>query len=99
MAYWAAYFLPALELVCGVGVLIPKLRKEAAFLIVVMMLVFIVAIISAWVRGLDISCGCFGGSEATANYPWLIFRDIVFMALCAPLIFEGKPSRNSNTWK
>jgi hypothetical protein len=40
---------------------------------------FIVAIAAAWLRGLDISCGCFGSSEGETNYLWLILRDLLIV--------------------
>jgi hypothetical protein len=39
------------------------------------MCVFIAALASAWSRGLDISCGCFGRENATADFPLLLARD------------------------
>lgn len=81
---WAAlvvaYLLAPLEVLVGLGLLWKPTRGAAVLLGVAMMTVFIVAIMSAWARGLDISCGCFGGnSEAAASYPWLIFRDLLFI--------------------
>ena len=82
---WAAlvvaYLLAPLEVLVGLGLLWKPSRGAAVLLGVAMMAVFIVAIMSAWARGLDISCGCFGvSSEAAASYPWLIFRDLLFIA-------------------
>ena len=59
-----AVYLPWLELVCGLGVLWPKTSRGALALLLGLCLVFSGAIASAWIRGLDISCGCFGADEA-----------------------------------
>ena len=96
IAYFVAYGLPPLEIVCGLGVLLPRIRKESAFLIFSMMLVFAVALISAWVRGLDISCGCFGSSDTKANYPLLLLRDLALIGISLPLIFWPKATNLSS---
>ncbi|MDD2764130.1 MAG: hypothetical protein PHE83_09185 [Opitutaceae bacterium] len=59
-----AVYLPWLELVCGLGILWPRTRLGAVVVLLGLCLVFSGAIASAWIRGLDISCGCFGGDEA-----------------------------------
>lgn len=47
--------------------------------------VFIMFIISAWARGLEINCGCFGSSEVPENpvlgYIKDIIRDCIFIAI------------------
>lgn len=49
--------------------------------------VFIMLIISAWARGLEINCGCFGSSEVPENpvlgYIKDIIRDCIFIAISA----------------
>jgi hypothetical protein len=52
----------------------------------VLLTALIVGISSAWARGLQIDCGCFGGgggpsANATAAYPWDIARDVGLLAL------------------
>lgn len=78
---WVAIVLPWLELFIGIGILMPQLRRASGLLIVALLIVFIGLHASAWVRGLDISCGCFGQSEteASPNYLWLIFRNLALM--------------------
>ncbi len=88
--YIAAYLLPPLEIVVGVGIMIPVLRKESALIIGILNIVFILALCSAWYRGLDITCGCFGKSEIAANYPLLIVRDVLFL-LMAIIVFWCRP--------
>lgn len=47
--------------------------------------VFIMLIISAWARGLEINCGCFGSSEVPENpvlgYIKDIIRDCIFISI------------------
>lgn len=99
-AYVCAYFLPPFEVVLGVGVLVPRYLKVSSALIAVLNVAFIIALASAWARGLDISCGCFGAgaSVGAPDYALLIARDAVFAGLGA-VIFRlsgglGCPPQN-----
>lgn len=84
LAGWIALVLPWLELVVGFGLLIPQLRRGSGSLILLLLLLFIGLHASAWARGLDVSCGCFGENETAAapNYFWLIARNIALLAAC-----------------
>ena len=59
-----ALFLPAFEFVCGLALAFSPFRREAAVAICAMLSMFMVALVQALVRGLDISCGCFGLPES-----------------------------------
>lgn len=63
-----AHFLPWLEVFASFAVMWERMRRGAAMLLTGMLVVFTLGILSAWMRGLDITCGCFGGEE-TINYP------------------------------
>ena len=55
-----AIFLPWLELVAGLAlILVPALRRGANLLILVLLIAFTSAIALNLYRGVDISCGCF----------------------------------------
>jgi putative oxidoreductase len=78
----SAVYLPWLELVIGGALLLGRATAGAAAICAGLMLFFIAALASAWSRGLDISCGCFGRENATANFPLLMARDCALL-LCA----------------
>ena len=59
-AAWMALMLPWLEIFAGAAVIIGWLRKGGLLLLNGLILVFIVSLSTAWARGLDIECGCFG---------------------------------------
>ena len=80
LAWLVSLYLPPLELVSGLALLVPMLRKVTAGLLLLLMGLFVIAIAVAWTRGLDISCGCFGSSKMDTNYVWLIFRDLLIIA-------------------
>lgn len=80
-AYWIAAFVPYLEIVAGIALITGLQRRGAHLIIGSMLVVFIAFLVSAWARGLEISCGCFGtATPETTNYPWLITRDLLLFA-------------------
>jgi uncharacterized membrane protein len=91
LAWMVSLYLPPVEIICGLGLWIPKLSRDSASILLFLMLVFIAAISGAWVRGLNINCGCFGSSVNEANYLWLIFRDLLISA--ALLFLHNKQGR------
>ncbi len=54
-----AIILPWLEVLCGIFLIIGNWKKGAAFLLLLLTFMFLIAISSAMARGLDITCGCF----------------------------------------
>jgi len=75
---FSALLLPWLELLCSIFLIVGVRVKAAAFLTSGMLIVFIVAIISAMIRGLDINCGCFSQvGVAPSKVGWgKVFEDI-----------------------
>jgi uncharacterized membrane protein YphA (DoxX/SURF4 family) len=86
-----AIALPWLELICGILIIVGVFVRGSAMLIGAMLAVFIIALSSALMRGLDISCGCFtleGGRSIAAN---TLVEDILLI-ICAgiALLYGGK---------
>jgi putative oxidoreductase len=66
---WMAMGLPWLELLTAIFLVLGRwLYRGAIVMTIGMFAMFGLAIASAWIRGLDIACGCFGPSEETGNY-------------------------------
>lgn len=66
-----ALYLPWLELLCGIAlILVPRLRRGASGWIFAMLLVFTIAILFSLFRGLDISCGCLSTNPDAAKIGW-----------------------------
>ena len=84
------YLLPALEVVVGVLLVLGLLTRAAAVVSSLLFLAFVIGIASAWARGLQIDCGCFGGGGFDANadekYPWDIARDVGLLLLSLWLV-------------
>jgi hypothetical protein len=57
-----ALFLPHLEIVVGVCLIIGVWRHASMSLAAAMFCLFLIVQATAWLRGLSISCGCFGAS-------------------------------------
>lgn len=66
---WLAYFLPPLEVLVGICLLTTFWLRGALLLSFGMTLAFLVGIASVWARGLNIDCGCTGGSVSLGGYP------------------------------
>ena len=96
-----AITLPWIEIVAGVLLVIGLWARAAAFMCVGMNVVFIIAIISALRRGLDISCGCFGGGAEAAGFsrhrPGLLFALVADFAASRglPLAVRIHPGQGS----
>jgi putative oxidoreductase len=81
----AAIILPWLEIFCGVFLIAGIFIRASAILVSVMTLVFIIAIFSALIRGLDITCGCFA---ADTPVDWLkIVEDFVLLGMSLHLVY------------
>lgn len=73
------YVLPVLEVLVGICLVVGLLVRVNGALSALLFVLFIIGIASAWARGLQIDCGCFGGGGYDANarekYPIELARD------------------------
>jgi len=84
-----ALYLPWLEMACGLGLFWPRLRLGASSMLFALCAVFTIAIASAWIRDLDISCGCFGaGATGAAALRHSLLRSITLAFLSAGLLWQ-----------
>lgn len=88
-----AIILPWWEVAAAVALFFPSLRKPGALLTLLMGLVFMGAVISAMVRGLDIECGCFGQQSSQAGIQTLLV-DIGIVVASVGLIYLDGPGRD-----
>lgn len=82
---WAsATYLPYLEVICGAALLFSRTRRAAQLILGALLFTFLLAIASAWIRGLDINCGCFGSKNSGgSDYLWWLVRDsALLLVLC-----------------
>lgn len=82
-----AVYLPWLEILAGLALFIRRLALGASLALGVMSAVFLIALSTAWARGLDISCGCFGKEEhkIQTHFPQLFLRDAALLTAAITL--------------
>lgn len=84
--------LPFLELGLGLLLIAGLLTRQAAVVAGLLIVVFLIAVVSAAARGLSLDCGCFGGGGQVApgqtSYAGEIVRDLGLLGLCAWLVWR-----------
>jgi putative oxidoreductase len=80
-----AFYLPWLEMICGLGLIVRRLYSGVLALLFALLLVFIGASIAAKMRGIDISCGCFGHVSDQLSFAWHMVLDFAIFAGVAAL--------------
>lgn len=89
-----AALLPYVEMAAGVLLLFGRQVRPAVLLIAGMNAVFMVALLSVILRGLDIDCGCFRpAGEGHTSAQMALLRDAGIMLL-ALVTWFGAPRRN-----
>lgn len=84
-----AFFLPWLEILCGLAVVFRVLYRGGLSILTLAVLVFIGATVAAKARGLDITCGCFGHTSQHWSFAEHMAIDLaIFVALAALLWIE-----------
>jgi uncharacterized membrane protein YphA (DoxX/SURF4 family) len=89
---FTAVTLPWIELVCGLSLLTGFWPESTLGVILMLMAVFLIATAQAWVRGLEIDCGCFGSTieknSFAGSVQFAFFRNLVLIAISAYLFFD-----------
>jgi hypothetical protein len=85
-----AFYLPWLEMICGLALIFRRLYSGALALLLALLLVFIGASIAAKARGIDIRCGCFGHVSDQLSFAWHMVLDFaIFAAVVALWRWDG----------
>lgn len=94
--------LPLAELVLGTVLLVGAFTRWAAVASVLLLVVLMAGVVQAWVRGLSIDCGCFGGGGAVAGedarYLPELARDSSFLALAGWLALRPVTALGVDAW-
>ena len=73
-----AIFLPWVEFISGLLLIIGKWEKGSLLLYNILMIIFIISLSQALIRGLDIACGCFSVKPSSTSEVWLrVVLDII----------------------
>lgn len=84
-----ATILPWMELLCGLTLTAGILVRGSALLTGSLLIVFTLAVVTALVRGLDISCGCFAQTGSADRLTWYkLVENAVLIAISAYLFFS-----------
>ena len=75
-----AFYLPWLEVLCGLAVILGLLYRGGLVILTALTLIFIAASIIAKVRGLDITCGCFGHASKNWSFTGHLLLDLAILA-------------------
>ena len=85
-----AFYIPWLEVFCGLGLVFRFLYRGALSILSASIVVFTLAIIAAKVRGLDITCGCFGHASQHWSFPSHLATNLAILAALLALGFSNR---------
>jgi putative oxidoreductase len=85
-----AFYLPWLEILCGVALVLRLLYRGALSILTALILVFTFATVAAKVRGLDITCGCFGHASQHWSFAAHIATNFAILAALLALWFSNR---------
>ena len=80
-----ALYLPWLEIICGLALIVRRLYSGALALLCALLLVFIGVSFAAKARGIDITCGCFGHVSDQLSFAWHMVLDLAILAAVVAL--------------
>jgi uncharacterized membrane protein YphA (DoxX/SURF4 family) len=92
-----ALLLPWLEAVAGLALIAGVWWRGAALLCSVLTLTFTLAVASALLRQLDISCGCFHTTGGASVGMSLLWRDLLLLVACLGLLLIHAPGHRTQT--
>lgn len=88
-----AFYLPWLEIICGLALIFRRWYSGALTILLALLVVFIGATIAAKMRGIDISCGCFGHVSDQLSFAWHLVLDLAILGAVAALWKWDRASR------
>jgi len=88
-----AFYLPWLEIFCALGLVFRFLYRGALSILSASIVVFTLATIAAKVRGLDITCGCFGHASQHWSFPAHLLTNLAILAALLALFLQGAARR------
>jgi len=85
-----AFYLPWLEMFCGLALISRFFYGGALAVLTGLTSVFLVATVAAKVRGLDITCGCFGHASQNWSFPAHLAVDLAILAALVALSLSAR---------
>jgi len=90
-----AFYVPWLEIFCGIALVLRFLYRGGLSILTALVLVFTLATVAAKVRGLDITCGCFGHASQHWSFPAHIATNLAILAALLALCFQASAKRKA----
>jgi tellurite resistance protein TehA-like permease len=75
---YVATAVVGVELLAGLALVTGAMARPAALVAATLLVAFVVFLVQALLRGIDLRCGCFGGDEPASW--WTVARDGVMLA-------------------
>ncbi len=88
-----AFYLPWLEIFCALGLVFRYLYRGALSILSASIVIFTLAAIAAKVRGLDITCGCFGHASQHWSFPAHLATNLAILVALLALFFAHAHKR------
>jgi len=85
-----AFYLPWLEILCALGLVFRVLYRGALLILTASIVIFTLAITAAKVRGLDITCGCFGHASQHWSFPSHLATNLAILAALLVLLIKAR---------
>jgi putative oxidoreductase len=86
-----AFYLPWLEIFCGLALILRILYRGGLSILTALVGIFIVATVAAKLRGLDITCGCFGHASQHWSFSAHLALDLLILGALLALLFSPRP--------
>jgi putative oxidoreductase len=84
-----SFYLPWLEIFCALGLIFRFFYRGALSILTALIVVFTLATIAAKVRGLDITCGCFGHASQHWSFQAHLATNLAILAGLVALSFKA----------
>ena len=88
-----AFYLPWVEIFCALGLIFRFLYRGALSILTASIVVFTLATIAAKVRGLDITCGCFGHASQHWSFPAHLSTNLAILAALVALLVSNRSAK------
>ena len=100
LSTWVAVFIPYLEVVVGLFLIVGIWIDAASMINMILMMVFLILVTQAYARGLDISCGCYSVEEGHIIGPFKVLTNLFYGVLSLILVLlvfnPSKEARDAN---
>jgi putative oxidoreductase len=90
-----ALYLPWLEIFCGLAVVFRFLYRGGLSILTALLAVFIGATVVAKIRGLDITCGCFGHASKNWKFSTHLILDLLILLAALALFSRFRHDQKS----